>query len=198
MQNHGNYIISLGELCQFLATQAESLGCEIYPGFAATDVLYNEKGQVIGVATGDVGVDKTGNKTPNYQPGMHLHAKQTLFAEGCRGQLSQTLMHRFRLCDEVQPQTYGLGIKEIWQVSADKHQRGKVIHTVGWPLDNATYGGSFIYHLSNNRVAIGFVVGLDYKNPWLSPFAELQRFKTHPFISELLKMVNVLAMEHEP
>lgn len=187
MQNHGNYIISLGELCQFLATQAENLGCEIYPGFAATEVLYNEKEQVIGVATGDVGIDKAGNKTTNYQPGMHLHAKQTLFAEGCRGQLSQTLMHRFHLRDDVQPQTYGLGIKEIWQVSADKHQRGKVIHTVGWPLDNATYGGSFIYHLSNNRVAIGFVVGLDYKNPWLNPFAELQRFKTHPFICELLK-----------
>ncbi|HHF7343714.1 TPA: electron transfer flavoprotein-ubiquinone oxidoreductase [Legionella feeleii] len=187
MKNHGNYIISLGELCQFLATQAENLGCEIYPGFAATEVLYNEKGQVIGVATGDVGVDKSGNKTANYQAGMHLHAKQTLFAEGCRGQLSQSLMHRFHLRNDAQPQTYGLGIKEIWQVSADKHQRGKVIHTVGWPLDNATYGGSFIYHLSKNRVAIGFVVGLDYKNPWLNPFAELQRFKTHPFVSELLK-----------
>ncbi|MFW2532804.1 MULTISPECIES: electron transfer flavoprotein-ubiquinone oxidoreductase [unclassified Legionella] len=187
MKNHGNYIISLGELCQFLATQAENLGCEIYPGFAATEVLYNEKGQVIGVATGDVGVDKSGNKTANYQAGMHLHAKQTLFAEGCRGQLSQMLMHRFHLRNDAQPQTYGLGIKEIWQVSADKHQRGKVIHTVGWPLDNATYGGSFIYHLSKNRVAIGFVVGLDYKNPWLNPFAELQRFKTHPFVSELLK-----------
>ncbi|STX42857.1 electron transferring flavoprotein dehydrogenase [Legionella donaldsonii] len=187
MKNHGNYIISLGELCQFLATQAENLGCEIYPGFAATEVLYNEKGQVIGVATGDVGVDKSGNKTANYQAGMHLHAKQTLFAEGCRGQLSQILMHRFHLRNDAQPQTYGLGIKEIWQISADKHQRGKVIHTVGWPLDNATYGGSFIYHLSKNRVAIGFVVGLDYKNPWLNPFAELQRFKTHPFVSELLK-----------
>ena len=187
MKNHGNYIISLGELCQFLATQAENLGCEIYPGFAATEVLYNEKGQVIGVATGDVGVDKSGNNTANYQAGMHLHAKQTLFAEGCRGQLSQMLMHRFHLRNDAQPQTYGLGIKEIWQVSADKHQRGKVIHTVGWPLDNATYGGSFIYHLSKNRVAIGFVVGLDYKNPWLNPFAELQRFKTHPFVSELLK-----------
>ncbi|MFW2570626.1 electron transfer flavoprotein-ubiquinone oxidoreductase [Legionella sp. 29fVS95] len=187
MKNHGNYIISLGELCQFLATQAENLGCEIYPGFAATEVLYNEKGQVIGVATGDVGVDKSGNKTANYQAGMHLHAKQTLFAEGCRGQLSQVLMHRFHLRNDAQPQTYGLGIKEIWQISADKHQRGKVIHTIGWPLDNATYGGSFIYHLSKNRVAIGFVVGLDYKNPWLNPFAELQRFKTHPFVSELLK-----------
>jgi electron-transferring-flavoprotein dehydrogenase len=187
MQNHGNYLISLGELCQFLAAQAENLGCEIYPGFAAAEILYNEKEQVIGVATGDVGIDKEGNKTTNYQPGMHLHAKQTLFAEGCRGELSQNLIHRFRLRDDAQPQTYGLGIKEIWQVSTDKHQRGKVIHTVGWPLDNATYGGSFIYHLSNNRIAIGFVVGLDYKNPWLNPFAELQRFKTHSFVRELLK-----------
>ncbi|MDI9819831.1 electron transfer flavoprotein-ubiquinone oxidoreductase [Tatlockia sp. PL877] len=186
MQNRNNYIISLGELCQFLATQAENLGCEIYPGFAANEILYNTHGQVIGVATGDVGIDKDGNKTANYQPGMHLNARQTLFAEGCRGQLSQKLMHRFHLRDSCQPQTYGLGIKEIWQVQPEKHQAGKVIHTVGWPLDNSTYGGSFIYHLSKNRVAIGFVVGLDYKNPWLNPFAELQRFKTHPFIRSLL------------
>nr|WP_238583889.1 electron transfer flavoprotein-ubiquinone oxidoreductase [Legionella brunensis] len=186
MQNHGNYIISLGELCQFLATQAENLGCEIYPGFAATEILYNTHGQVIGVGTGDVGIDKTGEKTAHYQPGMHLHAKQTLFAEGCRGQLSQNLMRRFHLRDNVQPQTYGIGIKEVWQVTPEKHQLGRVIHTVGWPLDNATYGGSFIYHLSKNRVALGFVIGLDYKNPWLNPFAELQRFKTHPMVSELL------------
>ncbi|STX47768.1 electron transferring flavoprotein dehydrogenase [Legionella hackeliae] len=174
MQNHGNYIISLGELCQFLATQVENLGCEIYPGFAAAEILYNTHGQVIGVATGDVGVDKAGDKTSNYQPGMHLYAKQTLFAEGCRGQLSQNLMRRFHLRDEVQPQTYGIGIKEVWQISPEKHQLGKVIHTVGWPLDNATYGGSFIYHLSKNRVALGFVIGLDYTNPWLNPFGELQ------------------------
>ncbi len=186
MRNHGNYIISLGELCRFLATEAEKLGCEIYPGFAATKVLYNKANQVIGVSTGSVGIDKAGNKSPNYQPGMHLHAKQTLFAEGCRGQLSQTLMQHFHLRDKTQPQTYGLGIKEIWQVAQEKHHPGQVIHTVGWPLDNKTYGGSFIYHLSNNRVAIGFVVGLDYKNPWLNPFAELQRFKTHPLVRELL------------
>lgn len=186
MKNHGNYIISLGELCKFLAAQAESLGCEIYPGFAATEILYNTHGQVIGVATGDVGIDKAGNKTENYQPGMHLHAKQTLLAEGCRGQLSQNLMRRFHLRDDVQPQTYGIGLKEIWQISPEKHQPGKVVHTVGWPLDSATYGGSFIYHLSKNRVALGFVVGLDYKNPWLNPFAELQRFKTHPMVRELL------------
>ena len=186
MHNKGNYIISLSNLCQFLASQAEALGCEIYPGFAATDILYNGNGEVIGVATGDMGIDKEGNKTANYQPGMHLHAKQTLFAEGCRGQLSQNLMSRFQLRQGVQPQTYGLGIKEIWQIPAEKHQQGHVIHTIGWPLDNATYGGSFIYHLSKNRVAIGFVVGLDYQNTWLSPFSEMQRFKTHPFINELL------------
>lgn len=186
MQNEGNFIISLGKLCQFLASQAEALGCEIYPGFAATDILYNSKGEVVGVSTGDVGVDKEGVKTPNYQPGMHLHAKQTLFAEGCRGQLTQNLMNRFQLRDGVQPQTYGLGIKEIWQVEPDKHQQGKVVHTVGWPMDTSTYGGSFIYHLPNFKVAIGFVVGLDYQNTWLNPFAEMQRFKTHPFVRDLL------------
>lgn len=186
MKNEGNFIISLEELCQFLAKHAESLGCEIYPGFAATEVLYNEQGEVIGVATGDMGLDREGNKMPNYQPGMHLHAKQTLLAEGCRGQLSQSLMHRFNLRDNVDPQTYGLGIKEIWQIPAEKHKQGHVIHTIGWPLYPSTYGGSFIYHLSNDRVAIGFVVGLDYQNTWLSPFNEFQRFKTHPMVRELL------------
>lgn len=186
MKNTGNYIISLGELSQFLATQAEALGCEIYPGFAGSEILYSTEGHVIGVSTGDVGIDKKGQETINFQPGMHLHAKQTLFAEGCRGQLSQLLMKKFKLRDNVQPQTYGLGIKEIWEIPSDKHHRGKVVHTVGWPLDNATYGGSFIYHMSVNRVAIGFVIGLDYKNTWLNPFEELQRFKTHPFVSTLL------------
>ncbi|WP_126337559.1 electron transfer flavoprotein-ubiquinone oxidoreductase [Legionella spiritensis] len=187
MKNHGNYIISIGELCRFLADQAEQLGCEIYPGFPATDILYNNLGQVTGVATGDVGIDKTGEKTPNFQPGMHLLAKQTLFAEGCRGQLSQNLIHRFQLRDNKQPQTYGLGIKEIWRVKPERHQPGTVIHTVGWPLDYKTYGGSFIYHLSDHRVALGFVVGLDYRNPWLNPFAELQRFKTHAFVRHILE-----------
>ena len=187
MKNHGNYIISLGELCQFLAKQAESLGCEIYPGFAATDVLYDGEGQVIGVATGELGINKAGEKTSNYQPGMHLLAKQTLFAEGCRGQLSQHVINRFSLRTGKQPQTYGLGIKEMWQVKPKKHRLGHVIHTVGWPMDNATYGGSFVYHLTDNRVALGFVVGLDYKNPWLNPFNELQRFKTHPLIRETLE-----------
>ena len=187
MKNHGNFIISLGELCQFLAKEAEQLGCEIYPGFAATDILYNAEGEVIGVATGEMGLDKTGEKTTNYQPGMHLSAKQTLFSEGCRGQLSQHLISRFDLRAGRQPQTYGLGIKEMWQVQPEKHRLGHVIHTVGWPMDNPTYGGSFVYHLSNNRVAIGFVVGLDYQNPWLNPFNELQRFKTHPLIKSTLE-----------
>lgn len=186
MHNQGNFIISLGELCIFLAEQAEALGCELYPGFAAVEVLYNDHNQVIGVVTGSVGIDKNGKETNNYQPGMRLLAKQTLFAEGCRGQLSQNLMARYHLRDKSQAQTYGLGIKEIWQVDKAKHKAGTVIHTIGWPLDQATYGGSFIYHLSKQRVAIGFVIGLDYKNPWLNPFAELQRFKTHPLISSTL------------
>ena len=186
MHNEGNYIISLGQLCRFLAEQAETLGCEIYPGFAASKVLYNDKNEVIGVATGEVGVNKQGEHTPNYQPGMHLLAKQTLIAEGCRGELSLHIMDRYHLRDDSQPQTYGLGVKEIWQVEANKHKPGTVIHTVGWPMDHATYGGSFIYHLSNQRVALGFVVGLDYKNPWLDPFLELQRFKTHSLIKPTL------------
>ena len=186
MKNKGNFIISLGDLCQFLATQAEALGCEIYPGFAATEVLYNEAGEVKGVATGDLGIDKEGNKGENYQPGMHLHATQTLFAEGCRGELSEKLMDHFQLRAAVLPQTYGLGIKEVWQIPPEKHQQGVVVHTIGWPLDHATYGGSFIYHLSNNRVALGFVIGLDYKNTWLNPFAEMQRFKTNPLVRDLL------------
>ena len=186
MKNKGNFIISLGALCQFLAIEAESLGCEIYPGFAAAEVLYNENNQVIGVATGSQGVDKTHQKTPNYQDGMHLHAKQTLFAEGCRGQLSQQLMKRFNLRENADPQTYGLGIKELWRISKKQHRQGHVTHTIGWPLKSDTYGGSFIYHLSDSRLAIGFVVGLDYSNPWLNPFEEFQRFKTHPSIRPLL------------
>lgn len=186
MKNDGNYIISLGELCMFLAQQAESLGCDIYPGFAAVKALYNDQNQVIGVETGSVGLNKNKEKTHNYQPGMHLLAKQTLLAEGCRGQLSQELMAHYHLRDKANPQTYGLGIKEIWQVSSDQHKPGTVIHTVGWPMDHATYGGSFVYHLSKQRVALGFVVGLDYKNPWLNPFAEFQRFKTHPLIRPIL------------
>ncbi|HJW25602.1 MAG TPA: electron transfer flavoprotein-ubiquinone oxidoreductase [Rhodocyclaceae bacterium] len=182
MHNQGNYIISLGNLCRWLAEQAESLGVEIYPGFAAAEVLYHEDGRVKGVATGDLGVGKDGEFTGNYQPGMELHARQTLFAEGCRGSLTQVVMERFRLRDGVQPQTYGIGIKELWEIHPARHQPGRMIHTVGWPLPADTYGGSFLYHLENNQVAVGFVVGLDYKNPWLSPFEEFQRFKTHPAI----------------
>lgn len=187
MRNEGNSIISLGALCQFLAGEAEARGCEIYPGFAATELLFDEEGAVRGVATGDMGIDKNGQRTPQFQPGMHLLARQTLFAEGCRGQLSQKLIAHFALAAGKSPQTYGLGIKEVWRVAAEKHQPGLVVHTVGWPLDNKTYGGSFIYHLSGNRVAIGFVTGLDYENPWLSPFGEMQRFKTHPFVRDLLQ-----------
>lgn len=186
MKNSGNYIISLGDLCRFLASEAEVLGCEIYPGFAASEILYDAENKVIGVATGAQGIDKHNQQTGNYQPGMQILAKQTLFAEGCRGQLSQVLMQRFRLREHVQPQTYGIGIKELWQIPSKQHHQGQVIHTVGWPLDRQTYGGSFIYHLSNNRVAIGFVVGLDYTNPWLNPFEEFQRFKTHPSIRPIL------------
>ncbi|KTC64995.1 electron transferring flavoprotein dehydrogenase (plasmid) [Legionella adelaidensis] len=182
-----NYIISLEELCQFLAKEAESLGCEIYPGFPASQILYNDEGKVIGVATGDVGRDKEKNPKSNFQPGMRLLAKQTLLAEGCRGQLSQNLMHRFNLRKNVNPQTYGIGIKEIWTIPPEQHQLGKVIHTFGWPLDHSTYGGSFVYFFSKNRVSIGYVVGLDYKNPWLNPFDETQRFKTHPFIRKILQ-----------
>jgi len=182
MANHGNYIISLGNLCRWLGGQAEALGVEIYPGFAAAEVLYDEKGRVRGVATGDMGIAKDGSKTDAFQPGIELHARQTVFAEGCRGSLTKTLFERFPLRDGVDPQTYGLGIKELWEVDPAKHRAGLVIHTTGWPLDSRTYGGSFLYHLEGNQVAVGFVVGLDYENPYLSPYEEFQRFKTHPEI----------------
>jgi electron-transferring-flavoprotein dehydrogenase len=172
MKNHGNSIISLGHLCRFLSNEAEALGCEIYPGFAATRLLFNE--------------NKRGEKTASYQPGMDLFAPCTLFAEGCRGELSQELMRHFNLRATAAPQTYGLGIKEVWRIPEKQHQLGHVVHTIGWPLTQDTYGGSFIYHWSENRVAIGFVVGLDYKNPWLSPFETFQQFKTHPKIKALL------------
>ncbi len=182
MTNHGNYITSLGNLCRWLGTQAEALGVEIYAGFAAAEVLYDDGGRVKGVATGDMGIDKAGEKTDAYQPGIELHAKQTVFAEGCHGSLTKTLFQRFALREGVDPQTYGLGIKELWEVDAAQHRAGLVIHTTGWPLDAKTYGGSFLYHLEHNQVAVGFVVGLDYENPYLSPFEEFQRFKTHPDI----------------
>jgi electron-transferring-flavoprotein dehydrogenase len=182
MANHGNYIISLGNLCRWLGSQAEALGVEIYPGFAAAEVLYDDKGRVRGVATGDMGIGKDGAKTDAFQPGIELHARQTVFAEGCRGSLTKALFERFPLRDGVDPQTYGLGIKELWEVDPAKHRPGLVIHTTGWPLDARTYGGSFLYHLEGNQVAVGFVVGLDYANPYLSPYEEFQRFKTHPEI----------------
>ncbi|MCP5450264.1 MAG: electron transfer flavoprotein-ubiquinone oxidoreductase [Gammaproteobacteria bacterium] len=182
MNNHGNYIISLGNLCRWLATQAEELGVEIYPGFAAAEVLYDDKGAVVGVATGDMGVNREGQPTEQFAPGMELRARYTIFAEGCRGSLTKTLFNRFNLRDGVDPQTYGIGIKELWEVDPAKHQPGKIVHTVGWPLDTSTYGGSFLYHMEDNQVAVGFVIGLGYENPHLSPFDEFQRFKTHPDI----------------
>ncbi|TVR97725.1 MAG: electron transfer flavoprotein-ubiquinone oxidoreductase [Rhodospirillales bacterium] len=187
MHNHGNYIVSLGNVCRWLGEQAEGLGVEIYPGFAAAEVLYDDQGRVKGVATGDMGVGRDGKPTDHYQPGVELHAKYTLFAEGCRGSLTKLLMQRFNLADGADPQTYGLGVKELWEVEPAKHQPGKVVHTVGWPMDRKTYGGSFIYHMENNQVAVGFVVGLDYQNPHLSPYDEMQRFKTHPAIRPLFE-----------
>ncbi|WP_420799470.1 electron transfer flavoprotein-ubiquinone oxidoreductase [Noviherbaspirillum sedimenti] len=181
-QNHGNYVISLANVVRWLGQQAESLGVEIFPGFPAAEVLYNDDGQVLGVATGNMGVDKEGNPTDAFQLGMELHAKYTLFAEGSRGHLGKQLMSRYDLNAGCDPQTYGIGIKELWEIDPKRHQPGLVIHTAGWPLDNATYGGSFLYHLENNQVAVGYVVGLAYTNPYLSPFEEFQRYKTHPAI----------------
>jgi electron-transferring-flavoprotein dehydrogenase len=182
MKNHGNYIISLGNLCRWLGKQAEELGVEIYPGFAAAEILYDDNGAVRGVATGDMGIGKDGQKTEAFQPGMELTAKYTFFAEGCRGSLGRMLFQRFKLDAACQKQTYGIGLKELWEVDPAKHKPGLVVHTAGWPLDRKTYGGSFLYHLENNQVAVGFVIGLDYENPWLSPYDEFQRFKTHPAI----------------
>jgi electron-transferring-flavoprotein dehydrogenase len=182
MHNSGNYIISLGNLCRWLKEQAVELGVEIFEGFAATEVLYDPDGRVAGVATGDMGVGRDGAAKATFQPGYELRARYTLFAEGCRGSLSRGLFDRFRLREGRDPQTYGIGIKELWEVDPAVHRPGRVIHTVGWPLDSRTYGGSFLYHLEDNQVAVGFVIGLDYTNPHLSPFEEFQRFKTHPAI----------------
>ena len=182
MHNEGNYIISLGNFCRWLGEQAEALGVDIFPGFAATEVLYDEQGAVKGIATGDMGIGKDGQQKDSYTPGVELHARQTLFAEGCRGSLTKTLFEKFGLRDGVDPQTFGIGIKELWQIEGHKHSRGRIVHTVGWPMERNTYGGSFLYHLEDNQVAVGFVIGLDYRNPHLSPFDEFQRFKTHPSI----------------
>ena len=187
MSNHGNYAVSLGNVCRWLAEQAEALGVEIYPGFAAAEVLYDDQGRVTGVATGDMGVARDGSRKDSYQPGMELRAKYTFFAEGCRGSLSKSLMERFALREGCDPQAYGLGLKELWQLDPAKHKAGTVIHTAGWPVDSRTWGGSFIYHLEDNQAAVGYVVGLDYRNPHLSPFDEFQRFKTHPAIRPMLE-----------
>jgi electron-transferring-flavoprotein dehydrogenase len=187
MNNHGNYIASLGEVCRWLAEKAEALGVEVLPGFAAAEVLYDEKGSVVGVATGDMGIARDGSPKPSFQRGMALLAKYTLIAEGARGSLAKQLIARYALAEGREPQKYGLGLKELWEVDPTKHRPGLVQHTFGWPLDNATGGGSFLYHLGENLVAIGFVVHLGYKNPHLSPFDEFQRFKTHPFIRPTLE-----------
>jgi electron-transferring-flavoprotein dehydrogenase len=180
-KNHGNYVVSLGNVCRWLAKQAEALGVEIFPGFAAAEILF-DKESVKGVATGDMGVNRKGEKTDAYQPGMELHGKYTFFAEGCRGHLGRQLEARFSLRDGAEPQVYGIGLKELWEVKPERHQPGLVMHTAGWPLDADAYGGSFLYQMEERMVAVGFVVGLGYANPYLSPYDEFQRFKTHPEI----------------
>ena len=180
--NDGNYIISLGNFTRWLGEQAEALGVEIFPGFTAAEVLYNEDGSVKGVATGNLGIGKDGEPTDNFQLGMELHAKYTVFAEGARGHLGKQVIAKFKLDEGKDPQSYGIGIKELWEIDPARHKAGLALHSAGWPLDEKTYGGSFLYHMEDNKVVVGFVVGLDYTNPWLSPFEEFQRFKTHPNI----------------
>ena len=182
MSNHGNYVVSLGAVCKWLATKAEALGVEIYPGFAAAEVLYDENGAVTGVATGDMGIGKSGERKDSFTRGMELRAKYTLFAEGARGNLGKQLIAKFNLSGGREPQKYGIGLKELWQVAPDKHRKGLVQHSFGWPLDNSTGGGSFLYHFDDNLVSVGFVVHLNYQNPYLAPFEEFQRFKTHPLV----------------
>jgi electron-transferring-flavoprotein dehydrogenase len=187
LENHGNYIISLGNVVRWLGQQAESLGVEIFPGFPAAEILYNDDGSVKGVATGNMGVKRDGEAGGDFQLGMELHAKYTMFAEGSRGHLGKQLMAKFDLNKGKDPQAYGIGIKELWEIDPAKHKEGLVIHTTGWPLKDDTYGGSFLYHMENNQVVIGFVVGLDYQNPYLSPYEEFQRYKTHPSIRPFLE-----------
>ena len=186
MNNHGNYVISLGNLCRWLGEQAEELGVDIIPGYPAADLLV-ENDRVVGVVTGDMGIDKEGKQTANFVPGAELRAKLVLFAEGCRGSLTKKLFERYNLRDGVQPQTFGIGIKELWEVTPECHRQGLVWHSVGWPLDSKTYGGSFVYHLEDNQVSVGFVIGLDYQNPYLNPFEEFQRFKHHPAVRDTFK-----------
>ena len=185
-KNHGNYVISLANVTRWLGQQAEALGVEIFPGFPAAEILYNDDGSVKGVATGNLGIGKDGEPTENFQLGMELHAKYTLFCEGARGHLGRQLNDKFKLREGVDPQVYGIGIKELWEIDPAKHKPGLVMHTAGWPLENDTYGGSFLYHMDNNQVVVGFVVGLGYTNPYLSPFEEFQRYKTHPAIRAIL------------
>jgi electron-transferring-flavoprotein dehydrogenase len=185
-KNHKNYIISLANLCRWLGEKAESLGAEIFPGFAASKLLYNSDGSIKGIQTGDMGLDREGNKKDNFEPGIEIHGKVTVLAEGCRGHLGKEVIQKFFLNKDKSPQQYGIGFKEVWEINEEQHQEGMVMHTVGWPLDKNTYGGSFFYHGENKQVYIGYVIGLDYKNPHLSPYDEFQRFKTHPTISKYL------------
>lgn len=187
MRNDGNYIISLDNFCRWLAIQAENLGVSIFPSFAGVEILYDENNKVCGIRTGDKGVDKNNQPTDRYQPGINIFAKHTLFAEGCRGSLTKTLIKKFNLQDGRSPQTYGIGVKELWEIPKEQHRQGKVVHSVGWPLDSKTYGGSFIYHAANQQLAVGLIIGLDYQNPYLDPFQELQRFKTHPKFRDVFK-----------
>ena len=187
MHNEGNYIISLSDFTKWLAEQAELLEVEIYPGFSASEVLFNDQNKVIGIATCDMGRLKDGSEGPNFEQGIELHSKQTIFSEGCRGHLGKTLIQKFNLDAESSPQTYGIGIKELWEILPEKSNPGNILHTTGWPLKSDTYGGSFLYHLDKNKISIGFVIGLDYKNPYLSPYMEFQRFKHHPDIKKILE-----------
>ena len=187
MRNEGNYIISLGNLCRWMAQQAEQMGVDIFPGFPASEILYRDSERVGGVITSDMGVDRQGSPKDTYQPGIEIHSKYTLFTEGCRGHLGKQLIKKYSLDNESDPQHYGIGIKEIWNIDPDKHKPGKVVHTLGWPLDNHTEGGGFLYHMDNNQVALGFVVALNYSNPHLDPFQEMQRWKTHPKICHFLE-----------
>jgi electron-transferring-flavoprotein dehydrogenase len=187
MHNHGNYIISLGKLCQWMGEQAEALGVNVFPGFAASEVLYDDEGRVTGVATSDMGIGKDGQKKDSYQPGYELLGKYTIFAEGVRGNLSEQVMDRFDLRKDADPQHYGIGIKEVWEVEPERHKEGLVVHTAGWPLDNHTEGGGFLYHAAKNQVFLGLIIALDYANPHLSPFEEFQRWKLHPKIRQYLE-----------
>ena len=187
LQNHNNYIISLSNLCKWLGEFAENLGVEIFPGFAASKLIFNEKGEVSGIQTGDMGLDKDGNPKDNFEPGINIKGKVNVLSEGCRGHLGKEVIKKFNLeANNKSPQQYGIGFKEIWEINSENHQLGKIMHSVGWPLENETYGGSFCYHAENNQLFLGYVIGLDYKNPYLSPYDEFQQFKTHPEIKKLL------------